>query len=80
MRAVGRRGAAPKKVAPKKKEAEKEWGFFDFLQSGRKGGNLELLNPTVNKPLTPAEYDTRSFKANAKSKSSKINPKDTSTW
>lgn len=43
-------------------------------------GGLELLNPTVNKRLTPKEYDTRSFKAKKVVKTGKINPKDTSTW
>ena len=47
---------------------------------GSEGDTLELLNPTLYKKLTPAEYDTRSFKAKKVEKSGKINPKDTSTW
>ena len=80
LRAVGKKFSKPKKVVAKKTQ-ETEWGFFDFLNTGRDGGagGLELVAP-VNKRRTPKEYDTRSFKAKKVEKSGKINPKDTSTW
>ena len=59
-----------------------QFGLADAALNGRDGGagNLELLNPTVYKKRTPAEYDTRSFKVKKVEKSGKINPKDASTW
>jgi len=64
------------------KKTPSTWNLADFLSSPMQG--RELLNgsaPDRKKSLTPEEYDTRRFKAQGKvDKSSKINPKDASTW
>merc|ERR1719152_8807 len=83
---IGKSASKPKKVA--KKETGGFWanfGLADFAMSGRDSGvgGLELLNPTVNKRLTPKESDTRTRKENGRivnrykpvAKSGKINPK-----